>query len=106
MNPPLTLNRRPPPSLSSPSPRSAISGACPVRIPTSPSYAGATTESASPSNKTASGEITDTLSTCLLGKLLSAFDHAVDPTLHEERLLGILIEFAGDKSLERRDRLL
>src|SRR3954471_23370825 len=43
----------------------------------------------------------------LLGReLLGALDHAVDPALHEERLLRVLIELAGHQALERRDRLL
>jgi hypothetical protein len=46
----------------SPSPRSAISGAWPRRIPSSPSQAGAITESASPSKTVRSGEMTTTRS--------------------------------------------
>src|SRR5439155_11487348 len=39
-------------------------------------------------------------------ELLRGLDYSVDAALHEERLLRILIEFAGDKPLERGDRLL
>src|SRR5450759_3482553 len=35
-------------------------------------------------------------------ELLRGLDHSVDRALHEERLLGILVEFSGDEALERR----
>src|SRR5690606_16738093 len=61
--PPRTLNRRAPSpcrTTSVPVPRSVMNGAWRGRMPTSPSNAGAVTESASPSNIADSGEITVT----------------------------------------------
>src|SRR4051812_3806740 len=37
---------------------------------------------------------------------LRRLDDSVDAALHEERLLGILVELAGHQPLERGDRLL
>src|SRR5204862_2932177 len=41
-----------------------------------------------------------------VGETLRSLDYTVDTALHEERLLRILIEFAGYQTLERRDGLL
>src|SRR5436305_1533205 len=38
--------------------------------------------------------------------LLGVLEHVVGAARHEECLLRILVEFAGDQPLERRDRLL
>src|SRR6185312_8299414 len=76
-------------------------------MPTSPSCAGATIESALPSNSTASGEITDTLSIAGSAlELLGVGDDVVDAAGHEERLLRQSVELAGDDALEARDGLL
>src|SRR5438105_9188462 len=94
-----------------PFPRSVIIGAWPVRMPTSPSYAGATIESVVPSKSTASGEITVTVSIgCLLWLALSQplciLSDVLDSTRHEECLLREIVELAGDEPLERRYRFL
>src|ERR1700730_2048855 len=81
-------------------------GACPVRMPTSPSNAGATTDSVVPSNSTASGEITETVSTRSTLQLLGVLDDVVDAASHEERLLRQVVELAGHHALEAADRLL
>src|SRR5687768_9990452 len=80
-------------------------------MPTSPSNAGATTESTLPSNSVRSGEITETLSgiatsASALRQPFGVLDDVVRAAAHEERLLGILIELALREPLERRDRLL
>ena len=91
-----------PSSLKGPVPRSVIIGAWFSRMPTSPSYAGATTDEASPSKSTLSGEITETFTrSALLGHLGGVGDDVIDSTGHEERLLGKIVELAGNQSLER-----
>src|SRR5687767_11600388 len=77
-------------------------------MPTSPSYAGATTEDTSPSNSTLSGDMTETFSIRVssLCHLVGVRDDIVDPAGHEERLLRKRVEFARDDALERRDRVL
>src|SRR5688572_12631712 len=83
-------------------------GAWPVRIPTSPSYAGATTWVASPSKSVRSGEITETLSMRALRARdpLGVGQHVLDATGHEERGLGKLVELSVHDPLERRDGVL
>src|SRR5687768_4550583 len=50
--------------------------------------------------------MTETLSILCVGKAVGCLDDAVDPALHEESLLRVLVELAGDKALEGRNRLL
>src|SRR5690242_8676857 len=108
-NPPSTVKRcspPPPPIRSVPLPNSVIIGAWPVRMPTSPSNAGATNESVVPSNNTASGEITVTFSILprsALCESLRVLGHVLDRAGHEKRLLRQIVEFARDQPLERRD---
>src|SRR5262245_15229195 len=94
----------------SPSPSSASNGACPRRIPTSPSQAGATTCSAGPSKMTRSGLITETCNVLAMlhrqSQLFARFNHVSNTALHVERLLREVVELAFHHPLERFDRVL
>ena len=94
-------------------------GACPGRIPTRPSQAGATTEAAGPSYTAFSADTTLTFnvfslmpssvygsSSRSLGELVALGDHLVDATLHVESLLGEVIELSVCHALERLDGLI
>src|SRR5215213_5297373 len=81
-------------------------------MPTSPSNAGATSESTLPSNSVFSGEITETVSGIDvspgsgLRQALGIPGDVIGATAHEERLLGMLVELTLRQALERRYSLL
>src|SRR6185437_1205026 len=91
-----------------PLPNAVIIGAWFVRIPTSPSKAGAMTAVAWPSNSVASAEMTETVNT-IGASILERFrfgDRFLDSAHHVERLLRQVIELTGHHALERLDCLL